>query len=101
MISQEFFQSYNCACSNLRGAARVITQAYDKVLEPSGLGITQFGVLVALEKIGPASINQLGEWLVMDPTTVNRHLKPLLKEKLIHSEPGEDHRVRLVSLTEP
>lgn len=100
MENQELFTYMFCACSNLRGASRVITQAYDKLLEPSGLGITQYGVLVALEKIGPASINALGEFLVMDPTTLNRHLKPLLQKNLAETRPGEDHRVKLVSLTE-
>jgi DNA-binding MarR family transcriptional regulator len=100
MEDKELLTYFFCACSNLRGASRVITQSYDKVLEPSGLGITQYGVLVALEKAGPASINALGEFLVMDPTTLNRHLKPLLQKNLVATRPGEDHRVKLVSLTE-
>lgn len=99
MISNEFLTAEYCACLNLRGASRVVTQAYDRLLEPSGLSITGFGVLVAIENGGPASINQLGTSLVMDPTTVNRHLKPLLKAKLVKSEPGDDHRVKLISLT--
>src|SRR3954451_14057350 len=100
MTNQEFFTFKFCACSNLRARSRVVTQAYDKLLEPSGLGITQFGLLVALDKIGPASINQLGEFLVMDPTTINRHLKPLLQQNLAETRPGEDRRVKLVSLTD-
>ena len=36
-----------CACFNLRKASRVVTQLFNKALQPSGLRSTQF-VLLAL-----------------------------------------------------
>jgi hypothetical protein len=34
-----------CTCDTLRRATRAITAAYDAALAPSGLRITQFGIL--------------------------------------------------------
>src|SRR5213078_349079 len=37
-----------CACSNVRKAARTVTQLFDEVLQPTGLRSTQFTLLVAV-----------------------------------------------------
>src|SRR5437016_11397674 len=37
-----------CACSHVRKAARVVTQLFDEVLQPTGLRSTQFTLMVAV-----------------------------------------------------
>ncbi len=88
-----------CACFNLRRATRMVTQLYDEALKPAGIRATQFTVLVAIGSGGPISVNQLADRIVMDRTTLTRNLKPLEREGLIAVRPGDDLRVREVSLT--
>ncbi len=88
-----------CACFNLRKATRMVTQLYDEALKPVGIRATQFMVLVGTGSAGPISVNQLADRIVMDRTTLTRNLKPLDREGLIAVRPGDDLRVREVSLT--
>ena len=90
----------NCTCLRLRKTARRITQIYDEALAPSGLTVTQFGILGNLAGRGELSIGQLAEHLGMDPTSLNRTLKPLQRDGLIEEKADpDDKRVRLISLT--
>lgn len=89
-----------CACMNIRRASRVITQLYDEALQPSGLLVGQFTVLVVLALRGSATITGLAQDLVMDRTTLTRNLKPLEKRGLIQVVPGQDRRTRVIGLTE-
>ena len=65
-----------CTCANLRKATRVITQAFDAALQPTGLKATQFTVLATLARQGDGPLTLLAESLVMDRTTLTRNLKP-------------------------
>lgn len=89
-----------CACTNLRSAARAITQFYDQMLEPSGLRATQYSILAALARAGDMTIIPLADQLVMDRTTLTRNLSRLEKYGWIRIEPGEDLRTRIVHLTD-
>ncbi len=89
----------DCACFNLRKATRLATQLYDEKLRPVGLRATQFPLLVTIRLLGPVSVNELAEELVMDRTTLTRNLKPLERDGLIESRPGSDRRVREVLLS--
>ena len=89
----------DCACFNLRKAARAVTQYYDDALRPSGLRITQFSLLAAIKVFGTVNIGTLADEAVMDRTTLTRNLKLLEQEGLITVTPGDDARVREVSLT--
>jgi DNA-binding MarR family transcriptional regulator len=89
-----------CTCANLRKAARVVTQAYETALQPTGLKATQFTLLATLAKRGDAPLTRLADSLVMDRTTLTRNLKPLVRRGLVHIEHEEDQRVRKVGLTE-
>jgi len=88
-----------CVCSNIRKAARAVTQLYDGILKPSGLRVTQFALLAVLASAGPTTITRLGQILVMDRTTMTRNLKPLVNQGLITIEAGQDQRTRVVALT--
>lgn len=88
-----------CACFNLRKAARAVTQLYDKALEPSGLRVTQFTLLVALSLGQGLTLSRLADRLVMDRTTLTRNLVPLERDGLVRSERGPDRRERYVRVT--
>jgi DNA-binding MarR family transcriptional regulator len=91
---------HRCACTNLRQAARVVTQAFDHALATSGLRITQLSVLTALAYFGPKTINELADAMVLDRTTLGRNLRPLQRDGYIAIEAGEpDRRTRKLVLT--
>jgi hypothetical protein len=56
-------------------------------LEPAGLTVSQFGLLAYLLGASQAptkasSIGTIAEWLRMDPTALNRNLKPLAGHRI-------------------
>ena len=89
----------DCACFNLRKAARAVTQLYEAVLAPTGIHATQFSVLVALALADGAPLSRVAEALVMDRTTLTRNLRPLARRGWVRIEAGEDRRERNLSLT--
>ncbi len=88
-----------CTCANLRMAARVVTQAYDRALAPAGVKLTQFTLMSTLDRLGDAPLTVLSEKLVMDRTTLTRNLKPLIDRGLIETAAIDDKRVRQLSLS--
>ncbi len=66
-----------CACTNLRRAARAVTQLYDRELRGTGLGVTQFTLWQALAQAGELSQGRLGNGLPMDSATLTRTLANL------------------------
>jgi DNA-binding MarR family transcriptional regulator len=94
-----------CPCLRIRRASRHITQLYDHVLAEVGLTANQFGLLAYLFRAttsdcGGLSIGSLAEQAGVDPTTLNRNLKPLEAKGLIADAPAApDNRVRVVSIT--
>jgi DNA-binding MarR family transcriptional regulator len=88
----------------LRRAARMTTQVIDTHLAPSGLTIGQFGILTQIygsSLTRPAlTMKELSSLIGMDPTTLNRTLKPLETAKLIRTAAGDhDRRARCIYLT--
>jgi len=88
-----------CICSNLRRAARLVTNYFDKLLEPVGLRMSQATVLVVLYLAGVQTINEMAEKLELDRTTLTRDLQPLAQQSLLTIAPGSDQRTRVVTLT--
>ncbi len=89
-----------CACFNLRKAARAATSLFDEALKPCGLYATQFTVLTAIADSEPATITLLSQALIMDRTTLTRNLNPLQKKGWVEIRPGEDKRTRVLTLTD-
>ena len=89
-----------CTCTHMRKAARVITQFYDTFLQPSGLRMTQFIVLVVVALSEQETVMQMAEKLAMDRSALAHSLKSLQEQGLLMVEPGSDRRTRLVRLTE-
>jgi DNA-binding MarR family transcriptional regulator len=88
-----------CVCNNLRRAARLVTNYYDKLFEPTGLRVSQLALLLVLYRGGIQTINELAEKLELDRTTLTRNLKPLASKGLLTIAPGIDQRTRVVALT--
>lgn len=88
----------DCACLQARHRAQFLTKAYDKMLEPSGLKLTQFSTIAAL-LAGPLSITKLAHALELDRTTLSRNLITLEKKGCVTLSESADARERQVTLT--
>ena len=97
--------SVGCTCRRLRRMARLVTQLYDEALSAHDLTIAQFGLMTTIaEHRGRAakdiSIGVLANVVGLDPTTLNRNLNTLQRQKLVDVRPDKnDRRVRTVALT--
>lgn len=89
-----------CTSVNLRRAARAVTHILYQHLQPTGLRVGQFGILVNIMKHGATPITDLADILVTDRTTVTRNLALLERDGFVEVKPGKDKRVREVTLTE-
>jgi DNA-binding MarR family transcriptional regulator len=88
-----------CTCARVRRAARVVTKLYDARLAPLGIGIAQFGLLMAVRTETGATVSALAEALGADRTTVTRNLAPLSRAGHVAVAAGPDRRSRAVRLT--
>lgn len=93
-------QPQGCTHLQLRQLMRRVARLYDAELAQAGLKTTQFSLLTALDKLGPAQPGQLARTLKLQPSTLTRNLQPLLAAGLVEQGPGSDGRSRLVQLTE-
>jgi DNA-binding MarR family transcriptional regulator len=90
-----------CNCFAMRKAARQISRFYDAHLEPSGIRITQFLTLTALNELGSATINALAERLDIERTAMGKMAEFLQRDGLVKIKPSPtDGRSRLIELTE-
>ena len=89
-----------CNCFAARKAARRLTQTYDAKLAPSGVRVTQFMILMALNREDGLSVNELAELMVMNRTTMGKNLRPLERDGLVDVRISkEDRRSRDILLT--
>jgi len=73
---------------------------YDDVLRPTGLRVTQFGILGATMAMEPVTLTRLADATVTDRTTLTRNLRLLEKRGLLRIQAGDDRREREVTLTD-
>ena len=88
-----------CSCAAVRSAARAVTRAYDEILRPLQLRMTQYSILSKVSKEGQLALSDLAERMVMDRTTLARNIKPLEREGWMTVVVGSDRRERLLSVT--
>ncbi len=93
-----------CTCLQLRRAGRLATQIFEAHLQPARLTVGQFGVMAQLYGASlwraPMTMKALANLLGMDPTTLNRTLKPLEAQGLVTTAPDpDDRRARCIQLT--
>jgi DNA-binding MarR family transcriptional regulator len=92
--------SVTCVAFNLRRANRLVTQAFDDALRPSGLKITQFSLLTAAYLQKNQNLNKLARVMGMDRTTLSRNLRLMEKNGLVDLEKGQDKREVRVCVTQ-
>ncbi len=88
-----------CNCLAARKASRYLTAAYDQALAPADLRATQFSILHKLAKDGPLTMGDVAAAMAMDRTTLSSNLKPLERDGLVDMVPGQDRRVKMVTIT--
>jgi len=97
--------SLGCTCRRLRRMARLVTQLYDEALSAHDLTIAQFGLMSTIaehytKRGKDISIGALANIVGLDPTTLNRNLNTLQRDKLVDVRPDKnDRRVRAIALT--
>ena len=95
----EFAECRACRCFAVRKASRAVTQHYDRALKKTGMRVSQFNTLTVLTQTGPLPMQNLAEFMGLDRTSLTRNLQPPVKKRWIKVLPGEDRRVRVVSIT--
>lgn len=91
----------DCSFLRLRKLARRVTQIYDHALAPSGISTNQFSMLAHVWFFKNPTVSELGEQMVMDPSTVTRNLRPLADKGWVVLAVSEtDRRQREVRLTD-
>jgi len=92
-----------CTCARLRKLTRRITAVYDQELAPTGLRITQYSMLMALQHLGGDTglpVSELADHMDMDRTTLTRNLKPLIDQGFARlAADAADGRVRRALIT--
>ena len=88
-----------CAGYNLRRTSRVVTSLFDNALDATGLRSTQVAILQMIVVKDAASIAQLARELAMDPSTLTRNLRPLIREGLVELVNAERGRAKTARLT--
>lgn len=91
--------SVECLCILARRSARSLTDIYDRALEPSGLKITQFSLLRAIDRLQNPSLTDIAQVTGLDRSTLGRNLRVLEKDGLVSLSQGLDERTRVPELT--
>jgi DNA-binding MarR family transcriptional regulator len=87
-------------CFDLYSLSRTVTGLYRPVLEPHGLTYPQYLVLVALTRLGPSSIREIGRTTRLDHGTLTPLLRRMADRGLVALERSAgDARSVTVSLT--
>jgi DNA-binding MarR family transcriptional regulator len=89
----------NCACFNLRRAARLVTQRFDRILRESGITANQFSILMAVYDQEGVLMTRLAAMLGMERTTLSRNVSLLTRMGMIRAEAGSDKRQRNIAIT--
>ncbi|WP_441242659.1 MarR family winged helix-turn-helix transcriptional regulator [Tardiphaga sp. 768_D3_N2_1] len=90
-----------CNCFAMRKASRQISRFYDDHLEPTGLRITQFLTLAALNEVESVAVNALAERFDIERTAMGKMVGFLERDGLVKIRPSPtDGRSRLIEITE-
>ena len=95
----DFVACRQCVCAAARRASRELTRAFEKEMRGSGLRGTQFSLLAMLAQTGPMPTTRLANFLGLERTTLTRNLRPLVRDRLVRIDEGEDRRVHRVAIT--
>jgi DNA-binding MarR family transcriptional regulator len=88
-----------CACTTVRRASRILARAFDEVLEPAGLNVTQLAVLRAVQRHTGEPLTRVAEDLRMDRTSLYRAVAPMRRDGWVKIAAWADARARTVQFT--
>ena len=89
----------NCLFAKTRKVSRYVTNMYTKALKEIDVTPVQYSMLTAILILKESNINTLSSALKMDRTTINRNLKPLIRDGLVYVNESEDRRERIIQIT--
>lgn len=98
-MNEKYNKLQDCACAALRQSSRLISKYYEAQLKEQGVTSAQFNILAVLINIGPIPVSHLAAQLGQDRTGLTRNLAIMEKNGWVNLHPGEDRRVKIVSLT--
>lgn len=90
----------SCFCLKMRRASADITNYYDRVLEPSGVTVGQYSILLNTSKAEKGTVKELADMAELDRSTLARNIKPLIGRKLIYDAKEDGARNSRLLLTE-
>lgn len=88
-----------CLCALARRSARSLTEIYDRAIASSGLKVTQFSLLRAIERLDDPNLTDLASATGLDRSTLGRNLRLLEKAGYVDLLQGEDERSRIARLS--
>src|SRR5438093_13256284 len=88
-----------CACTNMKMAARVVGRAYDQALAPSGLNATQYAILVNVDRYQPISQMGLADHLGLERTSLYRAADLMEENGWLRSRALGEGTTRVLELT--
>jgi DNA-binding MarR family transcriptional regulator len=89
----------SCACFNLRRAARLVTQRFDRAFRDSDITANQFSILMASYNQEGILLTKLAKTLGMERTTLTRNLSLLDRRNMVSIAMGADKRERRIAIT--
>jgi DNA-binding MarR family transcriptional regulator len=90
----------SCHCILLRQVSRKMTALYDAAMAPFGITIAQYSLISRLNRLGQASLTELGEDTDLDRSTIGRNIRLLERMELVAtSRSPQDQREMLAVLT--
>lgn len=92
-------RGYECACGDVRMAARAVTRFYDGFFAECGVGANQVALLWAVMATEPAPVHALAQAIAADASTLTRNLKALEREGYLLAATGRDKRERRYRLS--
>jgi DNA-binding MarR family transcriptional regulator len=89
----------SCACFNLRRAARLVTQRFDRAFRDAGITANQFSILMATYNQEGILLTQLARTLGTERTTLSRNVSLLERLGMVSIAMGGDRRERRITMT--
>jgi DNA-binding MarR family transcriptional regulator len=89
----------SCTFSLTNQLNRIIMQIYNDRLASHGISAQQFLTLRQVADKGPLTQTTLASAMKLDPSTITRNLRPLLKKGLVVEVPAFDRRKRVLGIS--
>lgn len=88
-----------CMSYNLHRADLIVTELYNRYLEPVGITVRQYTILSYINEEQPVNISRLSRLIGVDRTTMVRNIQTLESKEVIAEQEGKG-RSRYLALTD-